>query len=138
MSVGRRPVSQHYWYKVPVLHIIKYPLISASSPSFIYFVQIEPHIYMYIHIYTYKRISVYIRVLFFESYMHIFTILEQICIPKNWFETEKVKKRYRQCVCVCEISAVCVCVCVCVGVDVYPCPARLVGGRGRFYSALVE
>ena len=29
MSVGRRHLLQHYWYKVPVLHIIKYHLMSA-------------------------------------------------------------------------------------------------------------
>jgi len=29
MSVGRIGLVQHYWYKVPVLHIIKYHLTSA-------------------------------------------------------------------------------------------------------------
>jgi len=29
MSVGRRPLLQHYWYKVSVLHIIKYHLMTA-------------------------------------------------------------------------------------------------------------
>jgi len=29
MSVGRRRLLQHYWYKVPVLHIIKHQLMST-------------------------------------------------------------------------------------------------------------
>jgi len=29
MSVGRRRLLQHYWYKVPVVHIITYHLMSA-------------------------------------------------------------------------------------------------------------
>ena len=29
MSVGRRRLLQHYWYKVPVLHVVKYHLMGA-------------------------------------------------------------------------------------------------------------